>query len=87
MTEQAILSQIGPISAVVGNIWIFGLFIAWSLVWKGLALWKAARLSHKRWFIAILIVNTAGILEIAYLIFVARKYTVEEQVEENELKK
>ncbi len=39
----------------------------WSLIWKGLALWKSARLGHKPWFIAMIIVNTAGILEILYL--------------------
>ena len=51
--------------------------VLWSIPWKGAALWKAARLSHKKWFIAILIVNTFGILEIAYIYFVAKKYTVE----------
>lgn len=52
------------------------LIFAWSLVWKGIALWKSARLSHKKWFIALLIVNTVGILEIIYIYFVARKYTL-----------
>jgi hypothetical protein len=51
--------------------------IIWSIPLKGVALWKAARLSQRRWFIILLIVNTFGILEIAYLYFVARKYTVE----------
>ena len=40
---------------------------AWTLVWKGLALWTAAHDKQKQWFIAILILNTVGILEIAYL--------------------
>lgn len=39
----------------------------WSLIWKGLALWKSARLGHKPWFIVMLIINTAGILDILYL--------------------
>lgn len=39
----------------------------WTLIWKGLALWKSARKSHKIWFIAILIINTVGILEILYI--------------------
>lgn len=39
----------------------------WSLIWKGLALWSAARAGHKRWFAILLIVNTLGILEILYL--------------------
>jgi hypothetical protein len=51
--------------------------IAWSLAWKGFALWKAGELRQKYWFVAILILNTFGILEIIYLVFVARKYKVE----------
>jgi len=57
-----------------------GLFLAitiWSLIWKGFALWKAARLSQRNWFIALLILNTAGILDIIYLYFIANNYTVE----------
>lgn len=38
----------------------------WSLVWKGLALWRAARNTHKAWYVILLIVNTAGILDILY---------------------
>jgi hypothetical protein len=40
----------------------------WSLIWKGLALYKAARNEHKGWFVALLIINTAGILEIVYFL-------------------
>ena len=63
---------------------IFGLLILWTLAWKGLALWKAARLSHRIWFIIILIANTVGILEIIYLYFVAKKYSVVTEVEGGE---
>jgi uncharacterized protein YpmS len=48
----------------------------WSLIWKGLALWKAARLSSKWWFIILLLVNTLGILEIIYFFFVSKKEAV-----------
>jgi hypothetical protein len=41
--------------------------VVWELVWKGIALWKAARESQKYWFIALLILNTAGILPILYI--------------------
>lgn len=51
--------------------------IVWSLAWKGLALWKSAGLRHKYWFVALLIVNTLGLLEIIYIFFIARKYKVE----------
>ena len=52
-----------------GFIWGFFLFIlaAWSVIWKGAALWKAARKGHTGWFIALLVVNTLGILEILYI--------------------
>jgi hypothetical protein len=43
------------------------ILILWELVWKGIALWKAAKESQKYWFIAILILNTLGILPILYI--------------------
>ncbi|HEY4502767.1 MAG TPA: DUF5652 family protein [Candidatus Paceibacterota bacterium] len=58
-------------SATVSTLFI--ILIVWSLVWKGLALWKSARLNQKYWFVALLIVNTVGILEIVYIFVVARK--------------
>lgn len=51
----------------------FSLFVIWSLVWKGLALWRAAKEEGKYWFMAFLVVHTAGILEIAYLFFFAKE--------------
>lgn len=40
----------------------------WSLIWKGLALWRAAKNEHKWWFFFMLIIHSLGILEIVYLI-------------------
>ena len=45
---------------------IFIVISLWSLVWKGLALYKAGRHERKTWFILLLVVNTLGILEILY---------------------
>lgn len=45
---------------------------AWTLFWKALALWHAAKSGDKIWFIALLFINTLGILEIIYLYFVAK---------------
>ncbi|MEK7607216.1 MAG: DUF5652 family protein [Patescibacteria group bacterium] len=56
------------------NVWILPVLTLWAIPWKGVALWKAARLGQKWWFVALLIVNTAGILEILY-IFVFSKQT------------
>lgn len=41
--------------------------LVWSLVWKGWALWKAARAENKLWFVILLVVNTVGILDILYI--------------------
>jgi len=46
--------------------------VGWSLVWKAIALWKAARRYHLGWFIILAIVNTAAILEIIYIFLVAK---------------
>jgi len=43
------------------------ILVLWETVWKGIALWKAAKESQKYWFVAILILNTAGILPILYI--------------------
>jgi len=48
---------------------IFILMIAWTVIWKGLGLWYAAGNKQKGWFIAILILNTLGLLPIIYLLW------------------
>lgn len=48
----------------------------WSVPWKGFALWKSARRGENIWFIILLLVNTAGILEILYLFFFSNKRKV-----------
>jgi len=53
-------------------MYLFVILLIWETVWKGIALWKAAKETQKYWFIAILILNTVGILPILY-IFVFKK--------------
>ncbi|MDB5187957.1 MAG: hypothetical protein JWO50_477 [Candidatus Kaiserbacteria bacterium] len=55
---------------VVGFAFIILTF--WSLFWKGLALWHSAHRNQPWWFVILLVVNTAGIVEIIYLFFVAK---------------
>lgn len=50
-----------------------GVLAIWTLFWKGLALWKSARLGHKKWFVVLLIVNTIGILDILYIYIFSEK--------------
>ena len=54
------------------NIWIIIVIALWTLPWKGYALWRAARRDEKWWFVALLIINTVGILEIIYLFFILK---------------
>ena len=58
---------------------LFFIISIWTLFWKGIALWRAAMLKQRNWFIAMLILNTMGILEIVYLFrFAENKLTIDE---------
>jgi len=47
--------------------------VIWSMIWKGIGLWKAGRNNQLVWFVVMFIFNTAGILPIVYLLFFQRK--------------
>lgn len=49
------------------SIWLTVVLLAWSMVWKLLALWKSARKGSVAWFIVLAIINTVGILPILYI--------------------
>jgi len=51
---------------------LFSVILLWSVFWKGLALWSAARNKQKYWFVVLLVVNTIGLLEILFLAFFKR---------------
>lgn len=40
----------------------------WDIIWKGFALWRAAKNNHQAWFVALMILNSIGILPILYLL-------------------
>lgn len=63
--DSSVIPSIPPLAQYV--------LLAWSIAWKGLALWNAAKNGQRNWFIAILVVNTIGILEIVYLFGFAKK--------------
>lgn len=48
--------------------------IAVIILLKGYALWHAARRGEMWWFIIMLVVNTVGILELIYIIFILKKW-------------
>lgn len=45
----------------------------WTLLWKGLALWRASKNDQKNWFIALLVLNTMGIVEIIFIFYFSKK--------------
>jgi len=64
MIEQFVLLNQG---------WIIPLLLLWTLPWKGVALWRASRNGQKKWFIALLVINTLAILDIVYIFFFSKK--------------
>ena len=51
--------------------WILALIILITivdLILRGMALWRSARAGQSVWFVVMLIVNTAGILPVIYLL-------------------
>ena len=66
-------------SFIANNLWLMVALAMWTLPWKGVALWKAAKRQEMIWFIAILVLNTVAILEIFYIFFVSRKPKIEKK--------
>ena len=52
------------------------LVVVWTLAWKGWSLWLAARRHEKTWFIVLLLLNTAGIVDIIYIFLIAKREDV-----------
>lgn len=51
------------------NPYLIPILAVWTIVWRGLALWRAAKNEEKYWFVALLVINLFGLPEIAYLFF------------------
>lgn len=60
------------------GVWtlVMVLVIVWSIFWKGVALWKSAREDSRFWFVAFLLINTFGILEILYLFVFSKGFSI-----------
>jgi hypothetical protein len=54
-------------------ILVLALAALWTIPWKGVALWKAARRGQIIWFIALLLLNTLAILEILYIFLFSKQ--------------
>lgn len=55
------------------NLWILIPLILWTIPWKGWALWRAARLNDKKWFIVLLVIQTLAVLDILYIFVLSKK--------------
>lgn len=55
--------------------WFLPAFVGlllWNGLWKGLALWHAAKRKDVKWFVILIFISAAGLVEIPYLFLVAR---------------
>ena len=55
---------------------LFWLLIMIDVVLRGFALYKAARNNSPLWFVALLVVNSVGILPIIYLVFFSKNLQI-----------
>jgi hypothetical protein len=60
------------INFVYQNPYALFAIATWTIVWKGLALWKASKKDAKVWFVLLLVINTIGILELLYYFFLSK---------------
>jgi hypothetical protein len=44
----------------------------WDMLWKGIAMWRAARNGHSTWFIFLFFLSTLGLLPIIYIAFFSK---------------
>ncbi len=54
----------------------------WSLIWKGIAIWRAVKHNQRNWFIVMLVLNTVGILELVYLFRFSKKRMTTEEIKQ-----
>lgn len=66
--------------------WILIVAAIWTIPWKGVALWRAARNQSIIWFVILLVVNTLAILDIIYIFFFSKRKLPPQQFEATEVK-
>ena len=61
---------------ILGSIFfiITALWLLFTIVLKAYALWHAAKRGQIWWFVALIIFNTLGILELIYIVFFLKKW-------------
>lgn len=73
MDIQQYVNVMGYSSLSAGFLSTVLILAVWSIIWKGIALWKAAQNKSLVWYVIMLLVNTVGILEIIYIFFISKK--------------
>lgn len=53
---------------------VLGLIVFLELALKSIALWRAARMTMPGWFIALMLLNTAGIFPLLFIVFTNAQY-------------
>ena len=52
----------------------FAFLVLLNLILKGWSMWRAARMGMKTWFVALLLVNSMGILPLFFLAMTKKRY-------------
>jgi len=73
ITEQSCAQTYFKTPTFKGLFALMILFFIIEMILKGFAMWRAAHRDSKPWFIALLILSTAGILPAIYLIITRKK--------------
>lgn len=61
--------------------WVIVLVAVWTILWKGVALWRASGNRSIAWFIVLLLINTLGILDIIYIFAFSKKKDISQPIE------
>lgn len=56
---------------------LFIILAIWTIPWKIYAVWLACKHNQRKWFVALLILNTVSILEIFYIFYILKKKWVD----------
>ncbi len=81
-TEVATLIQHLGITAKTLAI-ILAVISVWEIIWKGFGLWAAGRNRQPWWFVAMLVLNSIGIIPIIYLFFFQPEEAEAQDLENN----
>jgi len=69
------------LSGYLANPVFLFLLVCWSMIWKGIGLWRAAKNDQQVWYVGMLLLNFFGVLEISYLVFFQKKDRWWEKIE------